>query len=118
MTRCSAIGTSPDDCDVEIHCEGFATHVYDGAEFCTGCCRVMLEEETVLDRDELTPLDGICFFCGAPAEGNHSIERDEFGEGPEVPLCDAHGGGELPSCEQIWARIALQPGAEEEPDTP
>lgn len=47
-----------------------------------------------------------CAYCGKPCEGHFSIHRDGFGIGPEVPLCDAHGGGELPSCEQIWAKIA------------
>jgi hypothetical protein len=48
----------------------------------------------------------LCAFCGGPAEGNCSIHRDGFGVGPEVDLCDAHGSGELPSCPQIWDRIA------------
>jgi hypothetical protein len=47
-----------------------------------------------------------CAFCGQPAEGNYSIHRDGFGEGPEVDLCDAHGGDLLPTCEEIWAKIA------------
>lgn len=49
---------------------------------------------------------GLCAFCAAPAEGNHKIHRDGFGVGPQVDLCDAHGSGRLPSCEQIWNRIA------------
>lgn len=53
----------------------------------------------------MTP-EKTCAYCGGPAEGNYSIHRDGFGVGPEVDLCDAHGGGELPSCEQIWDRIA------------
>jgi hypothetical protein len=47
-----------------------------------------------------------CSFCGAPAEGNYSIHRDGFGVGPEVDLCDGCGGAELPSCPEIWDRIA------------
>lgn len=48
----------------------------------------------------------VCAYCGKPSEGNHTIHRDGFGIGPEVALCDAHGSGELPSCEQIWEQIA------------
>lgn len=51
------------------------------------------------------PADKTCAYCGAPSEGNFSIHRDGFCEGPEVWLCDAHGGGELPSCPRIWAVI-------------
>ncbi len=47
-----------------------------------------------------------CAYCDGPAEGNYSIHRDGFGEGPEVDLCDEHGGGLLPTCDQIWARIS------------
>jgi hypothetical protein len=46
-----------------------------------------------------------CAFCGHPAEGNYSIHRDGFGVGPEVDLCDEHGG-EFPTCDEIWERIA------------
>lgn len=47
-----------------------------------------------------------CAYCGEPAEGNYSIHRDGFGQGPEVPICDAHGGSEDPSCHLIWIEIA------------
>jgi hypothetical protein len=47
-----------------------------------------------------------CAACGAPAQGNYSINRDAICDGPEVPLCDACGGGEEPTCEELWARIA------------
>ena len=47
-----------------------------------------------------------CANCGSPAEGNHSIHRDGFDCGPEVPLCDACGAGENPTCEEIWDRIS------------
>ncbi len=47
-----------------------------------------------------------CSFCGKAAEGNHAIHRDGFSEGPEVPLCDACGGSENPTCEEIWDRIS------------
>lgn len=46
-----------------------------------------------------------CAYCGRPAEGQAAIHRDGFCEGPQVWLCNAHGKKELPSCEQIWARI-------------
>lgn len=48
----------------------------------------------------------LCSYCGGPAEGNYSIHRDGFGDGPEVDLCDRHGEGWEPSCEEIWERIA------------
>jgi hypothetical protein len=46
-----------------------------------------------------------CTFCGKLAEGNYSIHRDGFGEGPEVPLCDGCGGRPTPTEQAIWARI-------------
>ncbi len=49
---------------------------------------------------------GACAYCGKPAQGNFSIHRDGFGEGPEVPLCDAHGSEATPTCEEIWDQIA------------
>lgn len=48
-----------------------------------------------------------CSFCGQPAEGNFSIHRGPGPQGPEVPLCDACGGEAGPSCEEIWAVLAL-----------
>lgn len=53
-----------------------------------------------------------CVYCGHPAEGNFTIHRDGFGVGPEVPLCDACGGAETPSCADIWDAIA-QPSDDE-----
>lgn len=59
-----------------------------------------------------TPQPALCCYCGKPAEGNYTIHRDVDAQGlpfgPELPLCDAHGGGELPTCEQIWKRIAVR----------
>lgn len=46
-----------------------------------------------------------CSYCMQPAEGNYSIHRDGFGEGPEVPLCDACGEGAWPTEEEIWSTI-------------
>lgn len=46
-----------------------------------------------------------CAFCGRPAEGNHSVERDGFGLGDEVDLCAACGAHETPTLEEIWAKI-------------
>lgn len=46
-----------------------------------------------------------CAACGKPAEGNASIHRDGFGEGPEVDLCDACGTRRLPTCETLWRLI-------------
>lgn len=47
-----------------------------------------------------------CVNCESPAEGNFSVHRDGFGVGPEVPLCDACGSKEEPTCAEIWDRIA------------
>ena len=60
------------------------------------------------DRSGSSPVAVLrpCAYCYQPAEGNYSIHRDGFGVGPEVDLCDAHGGGESPTCGEIWARIA------------
>ncbi len=49
-----------------------------------------------------------CAACGQPAEGNCSIHRDGFGEGPQVDLCDACGGQKTPTCETLWGMIALR----------
>jgi hypothetical protein len=46
-----------------------------------------------------------CSYCGKPAEGNYSIHRDGFGQGPEVELCASCGCDEEPTTEDIWARI-------------
>lgn len=48
-----------------------------------------------------------CAFCGAWAEGNFSIHRRPPCNGPEVPLCDACGAEDGPSCREIWAVLAL-----------
>lgn len=50
----------------------------------------------------------ICAACGKPAEGHFAIHRDGFGEGPEVPLCDACGRENGPSCEALWEAIAAR----------
>jgi len=47
----------------------------------------------------------ICAACGQVAEGNYSIHRDGFEEGPEVSLCDACGGSETPTLPEVWAQI-------------
>ena len=69
----------------------------------------MLRDCPAIDMKAL--LKRRCTYCGEPAEGNYSIHRDGFGEGPEVPLCDAHGAHELPTCAEIWARISERSGA-------
>jgi hypothetical protein len=47
-----------------------------------------------------------CAYCGWPAQGNYSINRDGMDVGPTVDLCDSCGSSETPTMEQIWARIA------------
>lgn len=51
-----------------------------------------------------------CAYCGRPSEGRYAIHRDGFGQGPEVALCDAHGGSQVPSCAAIWDRIRERRG--------
>lgn len=46
-----------------------------------------------------------CAFCGEPAEGDHSIHQNGFGEGPEVELCNKCGSQPEPTEVQIWAKI-------------
>lgn len=58
--------------------------------------------ETTTEKPEAE----LCCYCGKPAEGNYSINRDDFDVGPTLPLCAAHGSTEWPTYEQIWARIA------------
>lgn len=50
-----------------------------------------------------------CSACRDEITGDigGAIHRDGFGEGPEVVLCEPCGGHELPTCEQLWARIAV-----------
>lgn len=55
-----------------------------------------------------------CAFCGGQAEGNFSIHRRPPCNGPEVPLCDACGAEDGPSCEEIWAVLALPGGSARE----
>lgn len=47
-----------------------------------------------------------CAACGAVATAHHTIHRDGFELGPQVPLCIGCGSSESPSCEEIWQRIA------------
>lgn len=49
-----------------------------------------------------------CIHCNKVTEGHFAIHRDGFGEGPEVPLCNACGSGPTPTCEEIWARIRIK----------
>ncbi len=53
-----------------------------------------------------------CVYCSKVPQGNHTIHLSEEamseGERPEVPLCDACGSGEAPSCEMIWTRLRHQ----------
>jgi hypothetical protein len=48
-----------------------------------------------------------CANCGKrPTEGTHMIHEDSDMEGKEVPLCDACGSFEKPTCSEIWENIA------------
>jgi len=59
-------------------------------------------------------VDNTCAYCESPSEGNYSIHRDDFGEGPEVPLCDVCGGSEIPTLNDIWARISQKGNFDDE----
>lgn len=48
-----------------------------------------------------------CAYCGKRSEGHYAIERDGMGSSPAVPLCDACGGHERPTIQELWARIAM-----------
>lgn len=63
------------------------------------------DEASKIIRSHAQHFVGWCACCDAPAEGNYSIHRDGFGDGPEVWLCDECGKDETPTCEEIWARI-------------
>lgn len=54
--------------------------------------------------------DTRCAACLAPIAGtyHYSIHRDGLGVGPEVPLCDACGDPDGPTCEELWQRIKTQ----------
>ena len=52
----------------------------------------------------------VCAYCLGPAQGNYAIHRDGEGDGPEVDLCDAHGGFPTPTLGEIWARIRVRAG--------
>lgn len=67
----------------------------------------MIKKQLSLAKDSLRRLTPTCAFCGKPAEGNHSVERDGFCLGPEVRLCDACGSGVEPTLTEIWGRIGL-----------
>lgn len=49
-----------------------------------------------------------CAACDKPAKGEFAIHRDGFGEGPEVLLCNDCGESVLPTCEELWERIAAR----------
>jgi hypothetical protein len=55
-----------------------------------------------------------CAACGKPAQGNATIHRDGFGEGPEVDLCDDCGTHEFPGCETLWVMIRERNTAREQ----
>lgn len=73
------------------------------AVLCRGCADV----DPAAVAAAAGPIAVPCAYCGRPAEGNHATHRDGgVGIGPEVPLCDACGGGESPTLDEIWERIS------------
>jgi len=68
-----------------------------------------ISKEFATLSDKAYELSGIkCAYCGGPAQGNYSLHRDGFCQGPEVDLCDHCGSRPTPTCEQIWERIAVR----------
>ena len=61
----------------------------------------------------MTNSEDKCANCGkSPTEGNHTIHEDPEMEGKEVPLCDACGSHEFPTCKEIWDNIARKKAAD------
>lgn len=56
-----------------------------------------------------------CPACGAAIKGraHFGIHRDGFGQGPQVSICDACGGNEAITCEDLWAAIKVRRNARE-----
>jgi hypothetical protein len=46
-----------------------------------------------------------CCYCGDPAQGNFSINRDGIDVGPLLDLCDLCGSSASPTMEMIWERL-------------
>jgi hypothetical protein len=63
------------------------------------------EFEKEAARVERAFLSPPCAYCTQPSQGNYSIHRDGFGEGPDVPLCDSCGEGQWPTEEEIWSTV-------------
>lgn len=61
--------------------------------------------EYVIWSDDYDPRER-CSYCGALSEGQYSVHRDGFDQGPEVPLCNKCGAGDEPTLAKIWAKIA------------
>lgn len=49
-----------------------------------------------------------CCYCCRPTQGEYSIHRDGFGEGPEIDLCNACAENDNITCEMIWERNAAR----------
>jgi hypothetical protein len=60
-------------------------------------------------RSAPRPPTSRCCYCRGPASGDYSIHSDDFGVGPEVPLCNGCAEDPAITCEMIWERCA-RPG--------
>lgn len=69
-------------------------------------CRLLGRSPEGPHHDDLEVAEGFCCYCQEEAEGGYSIHRDGLGEGPELPLCNACGSNETPTCEEIWEKLA------------
>lgn len=91
---------------------GFVAHVKPGYEDGCGWC-----SHPSRDGDgkgnmvcgicgDVKPEKEECAACGSLiVDFSYSIHRDGFCDGPEVPLCDACGAHETPTCGELWAAI-------------
>jgi hypothetical protein len=50
-------------------------------------------------------------YCLGPVENEYSMHAFGFDDGPELPLCNAHGAHRTPTLETIWARTNAYPKA-------
>lgn len=54
-----------------------------------------------------------CAACGTEIVGEvkYTIHRDDFSEGPQVPLCEPCGADDRPTCEELWEAIRVRMNA-------
>ncbi len=93
----------------ESDCYFYATEFEVGDGLCADVTG-MAHHETEAKRRRVKPesAHGKCAWCLKPSEGNFTIHDTADLDGPEVPLCDEHGGKATPTCEDIWDVIRIR----------